>query len=69
MAVFFVCMFSLEWMGQLATLVSLQYLTRVSGFDVLESYRLKCNLSFDIVLQMANSLQFQLKECLYDAQT
>ncbi|KNE66084.1 hypothetical protein AMAG_10344 [Allomyces macrogynus ATCC 38327] len=51
---------------QVATLISLRYLTRVSAADAIDNYRCKCNVSFEIVQQIAKSLRFELSECLHD---
>ncbi|KAI9175343.1 hypothetical protein H9P43_006704 [Blastocladiella emersonii ATCC 22665] len=53
-------------LSQVATLVALCYLTRVSASDALDNYRLKCNLAYDAVFRIAQSIRFNIQECLAD---
>ncbi|KAL7750452.1 Carnitine O-acetyltransferase mitochondrial [Sorochytrium milnesiophthora] len=51
---------------QIATLVSLRLVARTSAADQLTAPMFKCNVGYDFVLQVAQSVRFPLSEYLHD---
>ncbi|KAL1917229.1 uncharacterized protein VTP21DRAFT_4885 [Calcarisporiella thermophila] len=51
---------------QISSLVSLRLLIRVTSMDRLDTMKLKCNASFELVRQLARSLRFDIERYLYD---
>ncbi|ORZ40691.1 origin recognition complex subunit 5 C-terminus-domain-containing protein [Catenaria anguillulae PL171] len=57
---------SVDVLHQVATLVALKYLTKVSATDGLDGFKCKCNVSLEVVTRLARSCGFDLGECLAD---
>ncbi|KAF9924841.1 Origin recognition complex subunit 5, partial [Modicella reniformis] len=51
---------------QVASLVSLRLLQRVTPMDKLDSIKCKCNVSYDMIKALAKSTKFDIDKYLYD---
>ncbi|KAG9323662.1 hypothetical protein KVV02_002958 [Mortierella alpina] len=51
---------------QIASLVSLRLLQRVTPMDKLDSIKCKCNVSYDTIKTLARSTKFEIDKYLYD---
>ncbi|KAF9565798.1 Origin recognition complex subunit 5 [Mortierella alpina] len=51
---------------QIASLVSLRLLQRVTPMDKLDSIKCKCNVSYDTIKTLAKSTKFEIDKYLYD---
>ncbi|KAF9205289.1 Origin recognition complex subunit 5 [Haplosporangium sp. Z 27] len=51
---------------QIASLVSLRLLQRVTPMDRLDSIKCKCNVSYDMIKALAKSTKFEIDKYLYD---
>ncbi|KAG0016340.1 Origin recognition complex subunit 5 [Entomortierella chlamydospora] len=51
---------------QIASLVSLRLLQRVTPMDKLDSIKCKCNVSYDMIKALAKSTKFDIDKYLYD---
>ncbi|KAF9584368.1 Origin recognition complex subunit 5 [Lunasporangiospora selenospora] len=51
---------------QIASLVSLRLLQRVTPMDKLDSIKCKCNVSYDTIKELAKSTKFNIDKYLYD---
>ncbi|KAF9914270.1 Origin recognition complex subunit 5 [Lobosporangium transversale] len=51
---------------QIASLVSLRLLQRVTPMDKLDSIKCKCNVSYDTIKAIAKSIKFDIDRYLYD---
>ncbi|RKO85407.1 origin recognition complex subunit [Blyttiomyces helicus] len=57
---------SIDVQKQIASLITLRLLVRVTKQERLETVRCKCNVGFDLVHQVAQSVGFELGRYLYD---
>ncbi|KAI9223183.1 origin recognition complex subunit 5 C-terminus-domain-containing protein [Blastocladiella britannica] len=58
---------AVDVLAQVATLVALRYLVRVGGPDALDNVRVRCNVGFETVVKVAQSVRFDLQECLTES--
>ncbi|KAJ3367716.1 Origin recognition complex subunit 5 [Kappamyces sp. JEL0680] len=60
------CKFTFDIHSQIATLISLRLLVKVSASNRLDSIKCKCNVSFSLVKTIAKSVRFDIMKYLFD---
>ncbi|KAI9207559.1 origin recognition complex subunit 5 C-terminus-domain-containing protein [Polychytrium aggregatum] len=51
---------------QISTLITLKLLRRVSSLDQLDDMKCKCNVTFEVIQQVAQAVRFDISKYLYD---